>query len=290
MDTLLVLLSLASAFCLALGLVLTKFGLRALPPLAGAAISVPTAALLFLALTPVTVSLDAYDARGGAIFALAGAFFPIAVTLLTFSANRHLGPTMTGALGNLSPLFAVLLAILLLGEAPRTAQAAGMAIVIIGVVLIALARGRGPTLAIGAFPAWALLLPLAAAFVRGVVQPLVKLGLAYWPDPFAAATIGYCVSAVAALVVWRVFGRRDIRMSWRGAIFAGVGLANGTALLTLYAALERGPVAVVAPLVATYPLAALLIERVFPDRPRLAMATILGVAITVGGVGLLLAG
>ena len=40
-----------------------------------------------------------------------------------------------------------------------------------------------------------------------------------------------------------------------------VGLLNGLAVLTMYAALARGPVAVVAPLVACYPLATLAFSR-----------------------------
>jgi drug/metabolite transporter (DMT)-like permease len=298
MEPTLVLLSLGSACCFALALVLTRFGLRSLTPVNGAAISVPTTALLFLALTPLTIDSDAYDAGSARLFVIAGLFFPIAVTLLTYSGNRHLGPSVTGALGNLSPLFAVGLAILLLGETPRSAQAAGMLVIVGGVVLIMLGQARGPALARGqarasllsGAPVWAFLLPLAAALLRGVVQPVVKLGLAAWPNPFAAVTLGYAVSAVVALGAAALFGRGRGNLSRNALWFIGVGVANGLAVLTLYAALARGPVAIVAPLVASYPLATILFDRLLSRDSALGAATLAGILVTVLGVALLLAG
>lgn len=290
MDMQLILLCLLSACCFAIALVLTKFGLRVLPPLSGAAISVPSTALLFLLISPLTIDTVAFDAHGAVIFAVAGLFFPIAVTLLTFSGNRHLGPAVTGALGNMSPLFAVLIAIAVLGEAPSALQAAGLGVVTFGVVLIVLGRGKGVRLDVARFPLWALALPIAAALVRGVVQPMVKLGLASWPDPFAAVTIGYLVSAIVALVARASAGGGFGRVPVSAALFVAVGAFNGMAVLTLYAALARGSVTLVAPMVAAYPLITLALESLLPDRPRLGVTIVTGIALTVGGVALLLAG
>jgi drug/metabolite transporter (DMT)-like permease len=69
-----------------------------------------------------------------------------------------------------------------------------------------------------------------------------------------------------------------------------VGFCNGLAVLLIYAALARGPVTLVAPLFAAYPLVTLALSRLLlrhePFGPRLA----LGVAATVAGVVLLIAG
>ena len=56
----------------------------------------------------------------------------------------------------------------------------------------------------------------------------------------------------------------------------------------MYAALARGPVAVVAPLVACYPLATLAFSRLLLGSGGLTWSAGLGVAITVAGVALLL--
>ena len=56
MDAALVLTAFASAFCFALALVLAQFGLRTTMPLTGAAIALPTTALFFLIISPLTIS------------------------------------------------------------------------------------------------------------------------------------------------------------------------------------------------------------------------------------------
>jgi drug/metabolite transporter (DMT)-like permease len=70
--------------------------------------------------------------------------------------------------------------------------------------------------------------------------------------------------------------------------FAAVGLCNGCAVLSMYAALGRGPVARVSPLIATYPLVTLLLSFRFLKRERVDAQLIAGVALSVGGVVLLL--
>ncbi|MBV8108320.1 MAG: EamA family transporter, partial [Hyphomicrobiales bacterium] len=75
----------------------------------------------------------------------------------------------------------------------------------------------------------------------------------------------------------------------RGALwFAAVGLCNGCAVLSMYSALGRGPVSLVSPLIATYPLVTLLLSVRFLKRERIDARLAAAVAVTVGGVVLLL--
>src|SRR5205085_740137 len=108
-------------------LVITQFALRAAPPWRGAAISVPSATLLFWCLAPFALDGASADLRGASIFAVVGLLFPASVTLLSMEANRLMGPNVAGAVGNLAPLFAVLFAVSVLGEALYPAQGAGVA-------------------------------------------------------------------------------------------------------------------------------------------------------------------
>ncbi|MAS44678.1 MAG: hypothetical protein CML46_09985 [Rhodobacteraceae bacterium] len=296
MDLMLVALSLGSAFCFALALVLAVFGLResagAVGPMAGAGVSIPVTAALFLALSPATVDLSGYDPRGAAVFAAAGLFYPVAVTWLTFASNRRLGPNLTGALGNLAPLFAVAAAAAWLGQTPSLGQGIGVAAICGGASLLFL-RGRGAASVERAATA-ALLLPLAGAALRGLAQPVASYGLLAWPDPFAAALIGYLVSAAIVLAVVRglprLRGARAAAMPGRAWLwFAATGVSNGAAVLLLYAALARGPVAVVAPLVACYPVMTLALNRAVHRDRSLDARTGLGVAAMAAGVAMLLA-
>ena len=118
--------------------------------------------------------------------------------------NRALGPNLTGGLGNLSPIFAIGLAILLLGELPSALQWLGILAVCAGLVFLALDRARR----IPSTNLRLLALPLAGAFLRGAVQPVVKLGLLMWPSAFGAAVIGYFMSSVVIWVARLASGQR----------------------------------------------------------------------------------
>ncbi len=283
-----IVLAFASAFCFGAGLVLTQLGLRHLSPLAGAAIAIPSSTLLLICISPVALAGSTIAWSAVAIFAAVGLLYPGAATLLTFAANRALGPVITGTLGNLAPLFAVALAVVLLGEPLRLAQLGGLVAIVAGVVLLTAGRG-----AAGArWRSWYLLLPLLAAAIRGFIQPVSKLGLEIWPSPFAASLTSYIVSAIVVVTVARLSSGRFVAAApWRGRLwFVGVGLCNGLAVLLLYAALARGPVALVSPLVATYPLVTVAGSALILGRSDGGARLALAVALTVAGVALLLAG
>ena len=137
---------------------------------------------------------------------------------------------------------------------------------------------------------WLLALPLGAAAIRGFIQPVIKLGLERWHNPIAAVVIGYTVSS-AVLIFSALMSGQKLEQGYdrRGALwFAAVGLCNGSAVLLMYAALDRGPVTLVSPIVAAYPLVTLLLSFMLTKRERVDAPLIAAVAATVGGVVLLL--
>ena len=94
MSTTVALLSLGAALLFGVALVLTQFGLRELSPWQGASISVPSTTLVFLMLAPFALDLGGWNASSALIFAVVGLLFPATVTLLTFEANRRIGPSL----------------------------------------------------------------------------------------------------------------------------------------------------------------------------------------------------
>lgn len=283
-----IVLACLSAFCLGAGLVAARFGLRRVDARTGAAMSVPTAAVFFVAVSLVWLDTSGFDARAALVFALVGLFFPAAVTLIIFKSTDRIGPSLTGTISATTPLFAIFTAFVMLGEAiPGRAVLAAFGIVV-GVALMSWRRRALDASALG----WLLLLPVASAAIRGAAQVLAKGGLALWPSPLAASVIGYCVSATVLLLADRLRSDRPAQRPGGATrlVFAATGLLNGVGLILMYAALQRGPVAVVVPIVAAHPLvtlglsAALLREEVLNAR----VAT--GAVLTLAAVVYLVAG
>ena len=280
------LIAAASALFIALGIVLTPFGLRHVGPLTGASVSVPTSAVLLLAVSPLTVDWGQWHGTGALIFAAGGLFYPASVTLLNFASNRRLGPNLTAAIGNVTPLFAIALAIAFLGESLRLVQAAGIATLFAGLALIAADRVRThPGVSL-----WLFAIPVVGAVLRGGAQPLVKAGLASWPNAFAAATIAYSMSATVILATRMILPRYGPPLSVPGAAwFFAIGTSNGLGLLLMYVALAQGTVSLVAPVVATYPLMTYAINRLVLRQAAASAPGTIGIGLTVLGVIVLLA-
>jgi len=278
-----ILYAVLSAALFGAALVTTHSGLKYLDAASGAKISIPSATLLFWLLAPF-VDLAGWQAAAIGIFALVGLFFPAVVTLLTFAANRRLGPTMTGTIGSTAPLFAVLGAALFLDEALGLRELFATALIVLGCV----ALSRPGSEDIPEQRHGALWLPWSAAALRALAQVLSKAGLALWPNPFAAALVGYTLSSA---VVWApALGRRTRpEFNRHGATwFAVTGILNGVAVLCLYRALSTGAVVLVSPIVATYPMFTLMLSALVLREERMSGMLIAGVALTVAGVIVLL--
>jgi drug/metabolite transporter (DMT)-like permease len=278
-------LALISAVLFGVAPVLAQIALRYAPPLDGTLIAMLTSNTLFVCLALVLFDGSRFDVRGLFIFMGVGLLFPAAVTLLTFEANRRMGPSVAGALTNLAPLFAVLPATLVLGEALHPLQLVSVALIVAGAVTLTLDRRWLGT-------RWqipALALPVLVAAIRGAAQPITKVGLTFWPNPFAATLVSYLVSLAVIAIAATARGGRPLAMPRLGHLwFAATGLCNGLAVLTLYAALSRGDVIVVSPLVASYPIVTLFASALVIRAATLNLAVVAGVALTVTGVVLML--
>ncbi len=279
-------LALGAAFCYGFGLVLIQLGLRHLSPMQGASITAPVAAVLFIILSLFLVDFSQFNMTAVLIFTGVGLLFPAAVTILVFASNAYMGPNLTGAIGNLTPVFAVALGAMVFGETLAQMQILGIAIVILGATLLTFSRKTADT----SWPIWAFLLPLSGAFIRGVTQPGIKWGLSYWPDPLVAGTIGYTVSAImlSTYFIAKPGGSRAVWTSQGSRWFIAAGLVNGLAVLLTYAALNIGDIAEVSPLIATYPLATLFISSIVMRTVKWNARITLGMFVTVAGIALIL--
>ena len=285
-------LALLAAVLFAAALITTQFGLRHMEGLAGAKVSISSATALFwlLFLLSPPHNFHGWNGAGAAVFIALGVFFPVSVTLLAYEANRRLGPTIAGAIGSTAPLFAVLGAVLFLGETLGLRQAGATLAIVAGSVVLVWRRGQADSHAENHPEQQGLWVAWLAAALRALAQVIAKAGLLLWPNPYAATLLCYSTSTV---VIWLI-GARSTRpesriYNRRGVMwFALTGLFNSCAIYALYTALESGALNIVSPIAFSYPLFTLLLNSVILREERLSPRLMLGVALTVGGVAALL--
>jgi drug/metabolite transporter (DMT)-like permease len=279
-------LALLSAVCFGVALVTGRVGLRTLDARSGAAISIPTATVLFAIAAPFALDVSGFSVEAAIWFAVVGLFFPAVVTLLTFRSNEQLGPTVTSAVSGTAPLFALFAAGLFLGEKIPVEAAVAALGVVAGIAMLSWNRGAEASRAAG----WSLLWPISGALVRGFAQAAAKAALLLWPNPFAASLVGYLVSSATVVGANRL-GRSDRLRPSKESIgwFAVTGVLNGGAVLLMYAALSVAPVSLVAPVVATYPLVTALVSAVVLSDETLTMRVMSGAAITFAAIAYLVA-
>ena len=275
----------AAAAGLGAAMVTTRQGLRYATPTAGAAIGVPSTTLMFWCLAPFLLDTAGFNLAAAGVFALVGLFFPAAVTLLTYSGNLRMGPTITSSISCTTPMFALFGAIVFLGETLSTGNMLGTAAIVLGMLVLTWTGGAH----LRSWPLWAIALPFAAAAIRALAQVLSKAGLALWASPYAAGLIGYTVSAVVILAATRLSGPHAPADRRAVPWFVATGLLNGSSVFLMYTALAKGQVAVVSPIVATYPLYTLALSMLFMRQERITPRVAAGVLMTVAGVAVLLA-
>lgn len=256
MGTLAILASLLAGFLYGTAVFVQKRGLASgAHPLTGAFITIATMAAMFWAGAPAMIDWSWWATPAAAAFAVCGLLFPAAGQSLQMSSVKAVGPALTSAIGAFTPLFAALPAALFLHEEMNLQAAAGMAALILG-LLMASFIGKGARWGASAV---LLLIPLGAALARGVVQPLAKWGYIQGPSPYFGTLVMATVSTVVlgAVVAWRPAARR--RPSARvSGVFALNGVMIGTGIFVMQYGISHGEVMIVAPLVALTPIWTLL--------------------------------
>jgi drug/metabolite transporter, DME family len=212
-------------------------------------------------------------------FFVTGLFAPgISQVLFTRSVGV-IGPSRTAIVVGVSPVLSAAIAVTLLGEPLHVALVLGTLLVVAGGTLLASERG-GPAqmLSLG------IALSLSCALLFSIRDNLVR-----WADRgsavpgFVAATASLASATLVMFlyVASKPNARKRIRQA--GWPFLPSGIVYGISYACLYSAFDRGRVTVVAPLVATESLFAVLISIVVLRRterigPRLLLAALLVVA------------
>ncbi|MGI9378120.1 MAG: EamA family transporter [Methyloligellaceae bacterium] len=275
------LLALLSSFLFAMANQIISVGQEKLDNRSGTLINITATTLMFWLLTPFYFRVDYFWSGAVLLFALAGLVQPALSVTLATEGIKKLGPTLSAGLAATTPLFAILLAILFLGEALTGPLAIGTAAVIIGIVISTTDRKRN---IMHSWPLWALLLPLGAAFFRGSSITLVKAGLAEVPSPFFAVFITYTVSIVIVFSKFKIDGLKLPHPSGGHRWFALAGILNGAAILSMSFAVLLGKIVTVAPIGASTPLISMLLGLFIFKREMITWRIVLALALVIPGI------
>ena len=210
-------------------------------------------------------------------FLALGVFVPGLSQLLVVHAVQGAGASRAGILFGMAPLFSALIAILAFGEPFRWPLALGTLLVVAGGVALAWERERPP----GYRTYGALLaVTVAAAFgLRDNVARAVTEDVA--ADPLAQATA--VMLGASAVLVANLLRRPSPLPRFRTAFvpFAPSGVVTALAYATLFEALDRARVTVVAPLVGTGVLWTVVFASLFLGRSELVGRRLVVVALLV---------
>lgn len=278
-------LALVGALCSASATICIRQGLRGSNAYAGFWINLMVGTIGLWGAVLLTVPRHTWDARGIALFALAGLIGTAAGRLLRFVSIEQVGASVAAAIINLSPFISAGLAILLLGERVTLPILAGTSVIVLGTIVLS-ASGRR----VGFRPGQ-LVYPFFSAACFGVVQILRKLGLSQ-----TGPLLGFAINVTTALIVCTAFllisgNRRAMVCRGRSLwYFIAAGVAENAGVFLTVVALNLGTVSVVAPLSGAAPLFVLLMSFVFlKGVETLSGRVVLGTLLIVLGMYLLTA-
>lgn len=217
-------------------------------------------------------------------FFLAGAVAPGLSNLFITVAIREAGSSRASVAFGVAPLFAVTLAVLVFGERPSEAVLAGALLIVGGGVALALESERPRHVrAIG------IVYGLVGAALFALRDNLVReLSL---DTDVPSMTAGAAMLASSLVVTSAFVVARRNRVSWPLPVVARwllPGAFVGISYIALFEAFYRGPVSIVAPIVATESLFGVVFSAVLLGKlERVGVRLLLGAALVVTGGALI---
>ena len=257
------------------------------PPLDAEAASLVTtflAGVCCVVLAVVGGDLSGVDWGDTWPFFVTGLFAPGISQILFTRAVGVIGPSRTAVFVGVSPVLSAAIAVTLLDEPVHIALVFGTLLVVAGGTLLVRERGgSGPLLSLG------IAMALGAALLFGIRDNLVRWGARGSDVPglvAASASLASATVVIALVVLMRPNGVVRVRQAFRPFVLSG--LVYGVSYACLYSAFDRGRVTIVAPLVATESLFAVLISMVVLRRSeRIGVRLLVAAALVVGGGALI---
>ena len=215
------------------------------------------------------------------LFGIVGVF-QLGVRLLAYTGVLKIGASRSSALQSINPLISFTIAIVVLKESATVLTLAGTLLVVAGVVLVSW-RAEQELLS---FRWWHLLLPVGAAILSGVNHPMRRYALSLSNEPlFFSAFMGFVT--LIAFAGYMTISSQEPRLVWDPRAlwpFVCTGIFETFSIFLIIKALSIGPVVVIAPIAATYPVWSLIGAKLFlKDVERIGLKAAVGILSVVAG-------
>lgn len=284
------LLAILTAFGYASSSTAARFGMRTSNPITAILTLVWITLLLYSPAAIHALRTAPVDTRGLLWLAAAGMAAPGLAGTWHYMGIRQIGLSRSTSIVGSSPLFAVIIAVLVLGENARPLIYAGTLLIMAGITLLSHERKSASDAGNKRRPFWSgFLYASGAAFMFGVAGVLRKAGITLIPS-VSVALCAAAIGALAAILLWNPFlppedriryGRKNI------GYFLISATINSLAHFAYFNALKRAPISAVVPLAYTTPLFALVFSWLFFRKmEQLNARVIAGAVLVCGGAAL----
>ncbi len=274
-------ISILAASCFSFSHVMNRRGLVMSNAMTGSLFSISISAITLWVLVPFFIPLSSFWTSAIWYFVLSGIFAPGLGRTFNFIGIEKVGLARSVPISNSSPMFASILAVLIMGETWTLQNVMGTSLVILGVVILSQKGSRQSQ--------WRkidLIYPIMASFSFAISSNLRKLGLLAEDIPLMAAAVTATTALLFVLTVIKAQGgRQAILLSRRsfGWFFAS-GLSNTAAMLSVFYALSSGKVVIVEPLISVNPVISIFLSTIFlRDLEAITLRVMAGAVCTVVG-------
>ena len=266
--------------------ILIRRGLAQSNPLAGFAISIVISALTLWSMAAFTLPLAVFWTHAIWYFAVGGLFASGLGRWLVYVSIDRLGVARSTPVVSTTPMFASILAVILVGEHWTLGAFFGTVLIVCGVIVISRTHEEKAD--------WRradLIFPLLGALSFSFSASVRKLGFFIENLPLMASCVNATTGLVLAiLMIYGQGGPRKVLPMPRSVFwwFVAAGICNTTGMLANFYALSAGDIVIVEPLISTNPVLTVVLTAIFlRDVETVNLRVCVGVAFTFAGTLLL---
>ena len=271
--------------------VAVKIGLKNSNSISATFITLIINVIFLWVLSIFLVPFHVFTNKGIIFFAIGGIFAPCLGRIFFYTGIERVGVSIASPIKTTSPLFAAMIAVLILSE--HFTMPIGIATIlgITGVMIFTSTSTDNTPMTTMRWEKKDLIFPLISAIFYGTSRIFRKMGIDIVNSSVCGATVATTISLIFFAIILTLTGKRQrIVVDKKNFLFFSIGgIFGGIAQICIINALKWGEVIVVSPLsTPTQPLFVLLLTFLFLKKSkRITFRVLIGAIFIIVGVMLL---